>query len=257
MKKILIIPDRNDIENTLALQNEYSLGFEYNDFFVPGILNDNAKHEEIINTYKAHALPEYTTMHGAFFDVLPFSEDEKIKEISLLRINQSLCIARKIGARAVVFHTNYNPFLNDEAYVRRFVNQNVELWGDILEANRDVSIYLENTFDYDPLIIKQLAEGLKANSNFGICLDWAHAALSRVKPSEWARVLGEHVKHVHINDNNLKSDLHLAWGSGQVDRFSFYECYEKYFSNATVLIETNSFENIKKSLEQLKKDSFI
>ena len=33
--------------------------------------------------------------------------------------------------------------------------------------------------------------------------------------------------------------------------------YEKYFNNATILLETNSFENKKNSLEQLKRDKFI
>jgi len=257
MKKLLIIPDRNDIKNTFDLQKEYNLGFEYNDFFMPDILDDVEAQERIINDYKSNDLPECTTMHGAFFDVAPFSVDKKIKEVSLLRINQSLAVARKIGASAVVFHLNYNPFLNTEEYLKSFIKQNIEIWQDILSSNKDVNIYLENMFESDPLVIKQIAEGLKHNNNFGICFDWAHASISRTKPVEWAKALGEYVKHVHINDNDLISDLHLAWGSGKVDRFSFYECYEKYFNDATVLIETNSFENKKKSLEQLKRDKFI
>lgn len=257
MKKILIIPDRNDLKNTFDLQKEYNLGFEYNDFFMPDILDDIETQDKIIKEYNLHNLPEYTTMHGAFFDVTPISIDEKIKEISLLRITQSISVARKIGAKAIVFHTNYNPFLNTEEYIKDFVKQNVLFWREILSGNKDINIYLENMFDCDPFVIKQIAEGLNNNDNFGVCLDWAHASISRIKPSEWAKDLGEYTKHVHINDNDLISDLHSAWGSGKVDRFSFYECYEKYFNNATILIETNSFENKKKSLEQLKRDKFI
>lgn len=257
MKKLLIIPDRNDSENTSVLQNEYDLGFEYNDFFIPDILDDNELQDKIISDYKSFGLPEYATMHGAFFDITPFSVDKKIKKVSLLRINQSLSVARKIGAKAVVFHTNYNPYLNTDAYRKSFVEQNTEIWQGILNDNKDINIYLENMFDCDPFVIKQLAERLNINDNFGICLDWAHATISKTNPAEWAKELSEYIKHVHINDNDLISDLHLAWGSGKVNRFSFYECYEKYFNNATILIETNSFENKKKSLEQLEKDNFI
>ncbi len=257
MKKILIIPDRNDFENTFALQKEYNLGFEYNDFFIPDVLDDEQLQADIVKKYKSHNLPDYTTMHGAFIDVIPFSSDNKIKEVSLFRINQSISIARKIGAKAVVFHTNYNPFLNTKEYIKGFVKQNVSFWQEILNDNKDINIYIENMFDCDPFVIKQIAEELKNNDNFGVCLDWAHASISKIKPSEWAEVLGEYIKHIHINDNDLISDLHSAWGSGKVDRVSFYECYEKYFNNAAILIETNSFENKKKSLEQLKKDKFI
>jgi len=257
VEKLLIIPDINDLENTLSLSEEYNLGFEYNDFFVPGVLDDDKAIENIVSGYKTEKLPDYTTMHGAFFDVIPFSVDEKIKEISMLRINQSLSVAKKIGVKAVVFHTNYNSFLNSASYIDSWVKQNTEIWQGILSENKDINIYLENMFDDSPCVLKELADNLKNNENFGICLDWAHASISDVEPCEWAKALGEYVKHVHINDNDLKSDLHLAWGSGQIDRFKFYDCYEKYFNEATVLIETSGSENKKKSLEQLKNDKFI
>jgi hypothetical protein len=94
MKKILIIPDRNDLRNTFALQKEYNLGFEYNDFFMPDILDDIETQDKIIKEYNLHNLPEYTTMHGAFFDVTPISIDEKIKESRMFRaidINMDRC----------------------------------------------------------------------------------------------------------------------------------------------------------------------
>ncbi|MBQ9701224.1 MAG: hypothetical protein IJV71_11480, partial [Lachnospiraceae bacterium] len=72
--------------------------------------------------------------------------------------------------------------------------------------------------------------------------------------AQCARKLGKYVKHIHINDNDLISDLHLPWGAGKIDRQTFYECYEKYMSNATVLVETSSLQNIKKSLQVLEAD---
>lgn len=257
MKNLLIIPDRKNLKNTLSLADEYNLGFEYNDFFMPDVLDSDECIENIVSEYKKEKLPGFTTMHGAFMDVIPFSSDEKIKEISLLRINQSLQVARRIGAKAVVFHTNYNPFLNSADYVTEWIKQNTGIWQKLLSDNKDISVYLENMFDVSPDILKELAESLSVNKNFGICLDWAHASISKTAPPEWARILGKHIKHIHINDNDLKSDLHLAWGDGQIDRFAFYNCYEKYFNSATVLIETNSLENKEKSLEQLKKDGAL
>ena len=127
----------------------------------------------------------------------------------------------------------------------------------MLEENQDVNIYLENMFDTTPDILEQLSEGLKHHLNYGMCLDYAHASISKVKPEIWAKQLGKYVKHIHINDNDGISDLHLAWGEGNIDRQTFYNCYEKYMKEASVLIETNSYENIIRSLDLLEKEGFL
>lgn len=256
MDKISIVPDIQNIEHIVELSKEYSLGFEYDDFFIPSILDNEEELDKRINSYLEVDLPDKCTLHGAFFDVIPFSADEQIKKISLHRIEQSIDIARRLGAKAVVFHTNYNPFLNSAAYVEQWINTNIEIWGNILKDNSDMSIYIENMFDRTPDIMVKLSESLCKYENYGICLDYAHAALSEVAPEKWAKALSPYIKHVHINDNDLVSDLHLAWGDGKIDRHSFYRCYKKYMNEATILIETSSLENINRSLNVLKADGF-
>ncbi len=257
MKQLLIIPDRKHIEKSLQLSREYSLGFEYNDFFQPRILDDEKQCAEIIGGYKKNSLPEYCTMHGAFFDVIPFSPDLQIRDISIKRIQQSICAAKNIGASAVVFHTNYNPFLNAPEYVENWIKQNADIWGAILEEHSDISIYLENMFDTAPDIMKALSERLVQYTNYGVCLDYAHASLSPTQPRIWAQTLGKYVKHIHLNDNDLVSDLHLAWGTGKINRNEFYEIYQKYTPDASILIETTAIEKQEKTLAVLKKEGFI
>lgn len=257
MEKILIIPDRESIEKSLSLANEYKLGFEYNDFFNSDVLDDEYKSAEIIKKYKSQGLPRYTTNHGAFIDVLPFSADKKIRELSCIRIKQSIDVSREIGAKAVVFHLNYNPLLKVESYVDDFVKKSVDIWQQILNENPDINIYIENMFEQTPDVLKSVAKGLCKNDNFGICLDWAHASLSKASPKLWAEELKDYVKHVHINDNNSDFDSHLAWGDGKLDRALFYNCFNKFFYDATILIETADADEQLKSLKQLEKDGFI
>ena len=257
MKQILIIPDKDNIEGSLSIAKKYSLGFEYNDFFYPDVLDDEKRLNEIIKEYKKYDLPHYSTVHGAFFDVIPFSLDSKIKEVSELRIEQSIAAAYRIGAKAVVFHTNYNPFLNVSAYIEGWIKVNVKFWSEMLEKYPDIYIYLENMFDTTPDIMEKMSEELCKYSNFGICLDYAHASLSKVEPHIWAKRLGKYVRHIHINDNDLVSDLHLAWGNGKINRDLFYESYVKYMSGATVLIETSLMENKLQSIEVLEREGFI
>lgn len=257
MKQILIIPRLNELDEGLKLARKYDLGFEFNDFFMPKILDNQAECGSLINRYKDAGLPEFCTLHGAFFDVIPFSPDEKIREISDLRIHQSLEAARKIGAKAVVFHTNYNPFLNAPAYVSSWIEQNSAYWSGILNKFSDLNIYLENMFDTAPDIMETLAEKLQAHANFGICFDYAHAALTAVPQRKWVEKLGRFVKHIHINDNDLVSDLHLAVGAGKIDWHEFYDLYEKFMTGASILIETMPLPNQRKSLEKLSADEFI
>ena len=257
MKQILMIPVREDAENTVRLTKEYGLGYEYNDFVRPEILDESETVKGIVGEYMNRQLPEYCTMHGAFFDVIPFSPDRRIRDVAFLRIAQSIEAAKAIGAKAVVFHTSYNPFLNSEEYVRNWLNANAEYWGGVLERNPELNIYLENTFEATPEIMKRLSECLCKYDNYGICFDYAHASLSKTAPEEWAKELGRFIKHVHINDNDGISDLHLAWGDGVIDRNAFYECYERYFSGATVLVETSGTERAERSLRVLKEEGFL
>ena len=257
MKKLLVIPDFKNIDDSIRLARGYDAGFEYNDFNFAKYLDDEAFCEKTVNEYKSYKLPDYTTNHGAFIDVLPYSTDKKIKEISIHRINQSIEITRKIGAKSVVFHLNYNPYLNHELYVKIFPKLNIDVWRPIIEENPDINIYIENMFEQDPYIIKKVAKALSEYDNFGLCLDWGHAVLSKTNPQIWAEELKEYVKHIHLNDNDLKVDTHLAWGSGQINRNQFYNCYNRYLSDATILIETVDIPDQRASLRQLEEDGFI
>lgn len=256
MKQLLIIPDRNNREKTIELAEQYKVGFEYNDFFKPELLEDEAALEEVIAKYQRLTLPEYSTVHGAFFDVIPFSLDEEIRKISIKRIKQSIEVAKRIGAKAVIFHTNYNPFLNTDTYIARWLEENVDFWSYILEQYSDIQIYLENMFDTTPDVIESLSKVLCQYDNYGVCLDYAHAAISKVPPEIWAERLGKYVKHVHINDNDLISDLHLPWGEGKIDRAAFYYSYDKYLADATVLVETTSLEQTEQSIKTLIAEGF-
>lgn len=254
MSKFLIIPHINELDKSLELAEEYGFGFEYNDFFLPDVMDDAALTDELISRYKACRLPEYCTMHGAFFDVLIFSSDRKIRQISEERIYTSLDIARKAGARGVVFHTNHNPALTSEVYVRGWLECNEKFWRKVLPQYPDLEVYMENMFDNTPDMLCGLAQRLSDVPNFGVCFDYAHAVIFGSDIDNWVKNVAPYVKHIHINDNDLHNDLHLAAGDGKIDweRFKFH--YENYLSSAkSVLIETSSIENQRRSAEFLTK----
>lgn len=257
MTQFLIIPQRQNLKESLSLAQKYHLGFEFNDFFLPDVLDNASLCEEIIATYKAAPLPSLLTSHGDFFDVLVFSDDKEIRKISRRRILESLGVARKIGAGSVIFHTNHNPSLKAETYVHNWLHRNIDFWNEILKEYSDLNIYMENMFDDSPKMLEMLSKELCHHANYGVCLDYAHAALTNVSCREWVMTLAPYIKHVHINDNDLITDLHLAVGDGKIDWQEFISLQKEYFSDATVLIETSSLENQRRSIEFLKKYQII
>lgn len=253
VKQLLIIPNYKEIENYIELANQYDAGFEYNDFFLPGFLDDEKAVEDRIQFYqsKKEKYPEYCTSHGVFLDITVFSDDSKIKQVADERIHQSMNIAKKLNARAVVFHTNYIANFLLESYRENWVLRNEEYFRKLCTEYPDINIYMENMFDDSPVLLARLAEKMKEVSNFGICFDYAHAHVfgDESKIDEWVKALAPYVKHLHINDNDFVSDSHEALGDGKIDWTQFKEVYEKYFTNVSVLLEVSGYEKAKKSLE--------
>ena len=254
-KKILIIPDRAELSSYTKLADRLNLGFEYNDFFIPKLLDDTEQLDAVIAEYEQMSgMPGYCTLHGAFLDVTVFSDDSLIARASDYRVEQSLTIAKRLGVEGVVFHTNYIANFKTDSYRDSFVKKNAVYWSEKLLKYPDIQIYMENMFDDTPELLAGLAEELKGYNNFGVCFDYAHAHVFG-NPDEiglWVQTLAPYVKHLHINDNDFGQDLHLSVGDGKIDWKMFKNYYENYFPEATVLIEVNGMEKIRKSLDFLE-----
>lgn len=258
---LLIIPSIKYIEESLSISKDFNTGFEYNDFFFPDTLDNEPFCNDLINRYKSLPdLPSYTTTHGAFFDVLVFSDDSRIREASELRVLQSISIAEKAGCKGIVFHGNINPMLLNTAagpaYEKHWLETNRSFFSKVCLQHPGLEIYMENMWDYSPDNLASLASEMSDIRNFGLCLDYAHASISPTDTSIWAEKLGPYIKHVHINDNDGKKDLHLALGEGVTDWKRFEELRQKHFADASVLIET-SLQNQRKSLEFLRSRGII
>lgn len=252
MGRFLIVSRVERLAEHLELAEKYNVGFEINDFFDPQLLDDEKRQQVVIDRYLKAGLPEGSTMHGAFFDVTVFSNDAKIREISNLRMHQSMEIARKLHVKGVVFHTNWNPMVCGEIYENQIVERTVSYMKALLEQYPEIEIYLENMFDSDPRILTRISKELKAYKNYGVCLDYAHATIYGSDIAHWIEELTPYIKHLHINDNDLKQDQHLALGEGQIDWHRFMEYYRTRFADCSVLIETTQPENQAKSLQYLE-----
>lgn len=255
MKRISIIPQRDNIEESLRLSREYNANFEYNDFFLPFILDDEVKKKEIIDFYKGLDRDRSEdTMHGAFLDVTLHSSDDRIREVSELRVRQSMEIAKELGIRGVVFHTNMIANFKDAAYMKKWVESNAAFYKKLLKEYPGIYVFVENMFDFDPDMLLSLAREMAEEEYFGICLDYAHATISKVEAKEWFEVLKPYMKHMHINDNDLSNDLHMALGTGKINYKELKELLESSGIEPSILVEVSKLEDQEASLVYMKSE---
>lgn len=252
MGQIYIIPDRQELEKSLSLIKACDGAFEYNDFYMPGVLDDQRKQDEIIESYAKYRTDfSKDTMHGAFLDITIHSEDPLIREISRKRVYQSMEIAKRMGLRGVVFHTGLLAGFHLPKYLENWLEQNAAFFKKLAEQYPNQEIFMENMFDSVPKVLVELQERLKETANFGICLDYAHGVVSGCPMETWIGRLAPYIRHMHINDNDLKDDLHLPLGEGKINWKEYNSLMEQYQADATVLLEVKGYEAQKKSLEYL------
>ena len=136
-----IIPDSSNIRRSLDLAEKYGAVFEYNDFMLPGYLDDRAECRRKMIFYKSLGRDcSNDTLHGAFIDISVHSEDSLIRKVSRFRVRQSMEIAQEMGVRGVVFHTGLLASFNDKKYRESWLEANVEFWTDILEEYKNQSV---------------------------------------------------------------------------------------------------------------------
>lgn len=256
MKITHIIPDVRDLENYVQLAGKHSLGFEYDDFFEPKLLDDKAALERRIAVYQGLNRPGgIDTLHGAFYDIIPFSFDGGISRHSVYRMQQSVEIAGRLGCKGVVFHTGLTPGLVEgRKYRENWLKVMADTMRTLLAQDENMEIYCENMFDVSPRELADLAAALRDEKRFGICLDVAHMMLVTDEPERWFEALGPFVRHFHVNDNHLKYDEHLAPGNGGIDWERISKLIEKHDLQETgMLLEVNGMEKIRAGLAYLQK----
>lgn len=246
------VPKLNNIEQWIRIAAQYDAVFEYNDFFMPQLLDAPEQLEQVIAAYER--IPRdrsEDTLHGVFFDIVIGSEDKRIAEVCEYRLRQSMSIAKRLGVKAVVFHTNYITNFNVESYKKRWVEENAKMLQKLLRDYEDLHIYMENMFDTTPELLAQLAERMAQEERFGVCLDIAHANLSACPLETWVEQLGPYIKHLHVNDNCGKEDSHFPIGEGEID-WNILNHPVLLERKPSILLEVRDAESFLRSVQYLE-----
>ena len=245
----------SEISSFLKFAKENNAGFEYNEFFVPSLLDDEEKLQETIDAYLAIDRDRSEdTMHGVFLDMCVNSTDSLIYKATDYRIHQSMDIASKLGVKAVIFHTNHIPNFRLQSYRDGWLKENIRYWTALIEEYPNLSVYVENMFDEEPELLQKLAEAMKDQERFGVCFDLAHAFISSSPIEDWIASVGPYAKHLHINDNNQVEDTHHPVGSMHFpwEKYREYTDHLPEGKKPTVLIEVRGIEDTIASADYMK-----
>ena len=247
-----VIPDISNMDEYMTLVSEYGVAFEYNDFFDPSVYEDKNETERRIAKYLEYDRDRSKdTLHGVFYDIAPISQDSVIRDHCRMLMRQSMDIAEELGCKGVVFHTGLLAGLNTEGYLSGWLSGMTAFLHELAAKYRGLYIYMENTFENSPVIFNALMDNLKDEPNVALCLDYAHAALTSTPAREWFEEMAPYIKHMHLNDNDLISDLHLAAGDGNIDYSELEPLIEKYGVQTQILLEVNGIEKARRSLEYM------
>jgi len=158
------------------------------------------------------------SMHGVINDMAYASGDSLIIEVVTERFLQSIHAASLHGINHLIFHSSYRTYhAVNKPLMDWYVNASIEFWRKF-ECNipDGMTILLENFEDEDPELLVEILQGINS-PKIGCCFDVGHAHVySPIPLAQWIRVLKKHIKHIHINDNDGKRDVHLPLGKGSI-----------------------------------------
>lgn len=239
----LLVGVTRHVEYELRCAKEYGLGVEIQIFSLPDVLESDFK--PLLDRLAARTKQVRGPIgcHGAFFDTCHFSVDPEVRKVARKRYIQSIEIAHRLGARFVVFHSQYNPIVRVPEYPEVFHARSLAFWQNLLEEarRRRMAIYVENMFDDSPKPLRRLLDAVDA-PDFKACLDVAHAAIfSEVPFARWVSTLKPHLRHVHLNDCNGRLDDHLGLGQGTLDIAESLDLLKSTRRRLTYTLETGRY----------------
>lgn len=213
MEHILLATYQRDITRHYALAQAYGTGLELQVYGYDTNLLDSgwrdllAQHKALLRDWEGGL-----AIHGAFYNLSPASPDERIVTLSRERYMLNLDIAAELGARTVVFHTDFLPIVRNPDYRPSWTERQVEFWTPMAEeaARRGVVIALENMWEPDSSIIGDVLD--RVNSpHLGACLDVGHVYLfsDYVPLDAWVERISRWIVHCHLNNHRGFYDEHL------------------------------------------------
>ena len=238
------------IETTLEETLEFieNLGIDYAEL-VHQFPSENIN-ADILESYNL----KYS-IHSPFMDVNIAALQDKSRLNSLKQIKDSINLANKINAEAVVIHPGLAPFLANKYFLDKVYERANNSIKELGEYGRDLGVLatIENMPTFDGMLYNNMEDlhNLLTSLDMSMTLDIGHANHSGYSPDQ---MIFDSIKHIHIHDNFGDEDAHLALGEGSIELKYIVNNLEEKNYDGIYIIEVNDYDSIKKSYEYMKKN---
>ncbi|MDR1818655.1 MAG: sugar phosphate isomerase/epimerase [Methanobrevibacter sp.] len=226
--------------------------------------NENIDYVEFLYEYpnrdiNSKFLESYSfsyTVHSPISDMNIASLNPNLRQTSVNEVKKSIDLASEINANLTVVHPGIISFLG-----RLYKEKVIELaHNSIMECfdygqDSGVKISVENMPNIDGHLYQdpsQLNKFLKV-SNIDMTLDIGHAN-TVIKKTD---LFFDTINHIHLSDNNADSDHHYPLGQGNINFKDVFSTLSKHKFNGIYIVEMNNMEDVKKSLDYLKKINIL
>lgn len=200
-----------------------------------------SRNDFVLNTadYKKYALEIKETAdragtifaqaHAPFSFSIQDGEEAYLKTVRE-RVIRSIEVASLLGAETLVVHPiQFRPYVTSKDFLMEL---NIKYYRELVPycEKFGVKIACENMWQYNPKrgciidsVCSQPAEFCAyldaIDSEFVVgCLDVGHCALTNIEPQDFIRAAGSnHIKAVHIHDNDYLHDCHTIPCLGKLD----------------------------------------
>lgn len=197
------------------IARKHSLGLEIAEFCYAPNMDDPEHFRRAAELVRESGCGERLFFHAPFAELSPCSIDPLVRDVVRRRFDKALLAADSVGAKRIVFHSGFIPFVYYKEY---FVDESVKFWQSFLrDAPNDMLFALENVMEPEPDITAAVAEGVN-DPRFGLCLDIGHAnsRVSDIPLESWTDVFAPRLLHVHLHNNYGGDDLHNPLGDGSI-----------------------------------------
>ena len=194
------------------------------------------------------------SVHAPFSDINMASPSKTMLSAMLKRLKRSIEYAHRIDASVWVFHPGVKTGISS-FYPGRDWLQNTRSAEALFEIanDRGVKIAIENVPEPYPFLMKSVEDFgrfyAEVDADIGLVLDVGHANISG-QIELFLTTFRDRIVHMHLSDNDGKSDQHLGLGYGTVDWERFVDLLRKNHYDKTVVVE--SIEHVEESVQKLK-----
>ena len=192
---------------------ESGLGIELDEFCMASNMDADFERWDALARSHADGI-ERRILHAPFAELSPCAIDPMVRTVALRRFEQAAALCRRYGAQRMVVHSGFIP---NVYFPEWFVEQGAQFFREFLQTQpADFRIMIENVLDPEPGPLSELVARID-DPRAGVCLDVGHAHVSlHVPASEWLRVLGPQITHLHVHDNDRSFDQHCLPGDGSI-----------------------------------------